>query len=595
MKRCPECGREYDNTMMFCLDDGAELLYGPASMDEPATAILSEFGVPRVEGPSSESPTRAQIHTTDQTAILPLGAEAKPQESLGDLSERQSLSAHQAAKPQGKVGNRQRAKRLAVVGIIALLLVGGFFGYRYFASNNSKQIESIAVMPFVNESGNADVEYLSDGMTETLISSLSQLPNLQVKPRSSVFRYKGKETGPQTIGKELNVQAILNGRVVQRGNDITLYVELIDAQKDTVLWKGDYNRPMTNLVALQSEIARDVSSKLKTKLSGADEQRLAKTYTANPEAYLLYLKGRYHSSRYTKEGLDKGREYFDQAIATDPQFALPYAGMADNYIAASDWFMSSKEALPKAGAAAKKALELDNQVAEAHTSLATVKWWFEWDWAGAEAEFKRAIQLNPNDARTLEFYGWYLIVIGRIDEGIEQSRHAQTQDSLSVETNTLFGQSLYFARRYDQAIEQLRATVDMDQNYWLAHSFMGRSYEQQGKFNDAIVEFQRALQIENNVAENAAMLAHAYALSGKKAEAEKILQQLRSSDTYVPPYNIATVYAGLGDKDQAFASLERAYVDRSFYMTWLKCDPQLDNLRSDPRFADLVRRVGFPE
>ena len=450
-------------------------------------------------------------------------------------------------------------------------------------------------MPFVNDSGNADVEYLSDGMTETLISSLSQLPNLNVKARSSVFRYKGKETDTKTIGKELGVQAILNGRVIQRGDQLILSLELVDVSTENAIWSQQYNRKQTDLIALQSEVARDVSSKLKTKLSGADEQKLAKTYTANPEAYLLYLKGRYHTSRYTKEGLDKGREYFNQAIATDPQFALAYAGVAENYIAASDWFMSSKEALPKAGAAAKKALELDDQVAEAHTSLATVKWWFDWDWAGAEAEFKRAIQLNPNDAKTLEFYGWYLIVIGRIDEGIEQNRHAQTQDPLSVETNTLFGQSLYFARRYDQAIEQLRATVDMDQNYWLAHSFLGRAYEQEGKFDDAIVEFQRALQIEKNVAENSAMLAHANALSGKKGEAERILQQLRSSGTYVPPYNIAIVYAGLGDKDQAFAWLERAYADRSFYMTWLKSDPQLDSLRSDQRFADLIRRVGFPE
>ena len=593
MKRCPECRRDYyDDTLLYCLDDGNALLEGPATRDEPATAILSEPGAasavssaePVATGfPASESPTRAQINTTDQTAILPRGAEAEPQKNLGDSSERHSLSAHRAAKP------------LAALIVAVLVLVGGFFGYRYFAPANSKQIESIAVMPFVNESGDADVEYLSDGMTETLIGSLSQLPNLSVKARSSVFRYKGKETDTKTIGKELGVQAILNGRVNQRGDQLILSLELVDVSTENAIWSQQYNRKQTDLIALQSEVARDVSSKLKTKLSGADEKKLAKTYTANPEAYLLYLKGRYHTSRYTKEGLDKGREYFNQAIATDPQFALAYAGVAENYIAASDWFMSSKEALPKAGAAAKKALELDDQVAEAHTSLATVKWWFDWDWAGAEAEFKRAIQLNPNDAKTLEFYGWYLIVIGRIEDGIEQSRHAQTQDPLSVETNTLFGQSLYFARRYDQAIEQLRATVDMDQNYWLAHSFLGRAYEQEGKFDDAIVEFQRALQIEKNVAENSAMLAHAYALSGKNGEAERILQQLRSSATYVPPYNIAIVYAGLGDKDQAFASLERAYADRSFYMTWLKCDPQLDSLRSDPRFADLIRRVGFPE
>ncbi|MEP7148487.1 MAG: tetratricopeptide repeat protein [Acidobacteriota bacterium] len=573
MKRCPECRRDfYDESLHYCLDDGTALLDGPALADEPATAILHSS-----EAPGHEPPPPAAITTDGETARL--SAERAPQPTS---------SAEYIA---GKIKNHK-----LVFGILSILIVAAVgFGYIFFANSSATAIGSIAVMPFVNDSGNADIEYLSDGMTETLISSLSQLPNLNVKARSSVFRYKGKETDAKTIGKELAVQAILNGRVIQRGDQLILSLELVDVSTENAIWSQQYNRKQTDLIALQNEVARDVSSKLKTKLSGADEKKLAKTYTANPDAYLLYLKGRYHTSRYTKEGLDKGREYFNQAIAADPQFALAYAGVAENYIAASDWFLSSREALPKAGAAAKKALELDDQVAEAHTSLATVKWWFDWDWPGAEAEFRRAIQLDPNDAKTLEFYGWYLIVIGKIDDGIEQNRHARTQDPLSVETNTLFGQSLYFARRYDQAIEQLRATLDMDQNYWLAHSFLGRSYEQQGKFDDAIAEFQRALQIEKNVPENAAMLAHAYASSGKKGEAEKILQQLKSSGTYVPPYNIAIIYAGLGDTDRAFASLERAYSDRSFYTTWLKCDPQLDSLRSDPRFADLVRRVGFPE
>ena len=276
--------------MSFCLDDGSELLFGPASMDEPATAILHTTAAP------GEAPTRAQIHTTGQTAIFPR-TEAEPQKSLGELPEKRSFSAHRAAKP------------LVIVGIATVLLVGGFFGYRYLATS-SKQIESIAVMPFVNDSGNADVEYLSDGMTETLMSSLTQVPNLQVKPRSSVFRYKGKETDPKTIGKELNVQAILNGRLVQRGNDITLYVELIDVQKETLIWKGDYSRSMANLVSLQSEVARDVSNKLKTKLSGAEVAKVEKRNTANPEAYRLYLQGRFYWNKRGEANLNKEYRVF---------------------------------------------------------------------------------------------------------------------------------------------------------------------------------------------------------------------------------------------------------------------------------------------
>ena len=303
MKRCPECGREYDNTMMFCLDDGAELLYGPtvsvppavaggalSSDDEPATAILHSTAAP------GEAPTRAHIHTTDQTAIFPRGAEAEPQKNSAELAEKQSFSANRATKP------------LVAVAVSAVLLVGGFLGYRYFSP--TKQINSIAVMPFVNDSGNADIEYLSDGMTETLINSLSQIPNLSVKARSSVFKYKGKEIDPKKVAAELGVQAILTGRLIQRGDQLTLSVELIDGKTENTIWGNKYERKGSDLVALQSEVARDVLGKLKSKLSGADVAKVEKSYTANPEAYQLYLKGRFAWNKRTGPALRQAADFF---------------------------------------------------------------------------------------------------------------------------------------------------------------------------------------------------------------------------------------------------------------------------------------------
>src|SRR5262249_20340647 len=316
--------------------------------------------------------------------------------------------------------------------------------------------------------------------------------------------------------------------------------------------------------------------------------------TTNSDAYLLYLKGRYQTGKYTKEGLAKGLDYFNQAIAIDPTYALAYDGIADNYIAAADWYVAAQDALPKAGAAARKALEFDPQSAQAHTSLGIVQWWFDWNWPAAEAEFTRAIELDPKNSKSHVFYGWFLVHMGRTDASVAESKRAIELDPLAVETSALAASNLYFARRYDEAVNQFHSALELEQNYWLSHSFLGRCYEQQGKLNEAITEFQRALNLEKDVPENYAMLGHAYGIAGKKAESEKLLGQLQdmSKQRHVPAYNIAIAYVGLGDKEQAFAWLERAYEDRSFYVTWISYDPQLDSLRSDPRLADLIKRLG---
>jgi len=565
MKRCPRCNRvEMDEALKFCRTDGATLVHDSVA-SEVETSLLPH------------TTAAATARGTGPTTVLP--------------SETAQTETDRLARP-----SLRRNFLIGIGGVIFVVSATVVIGSWYIARRNSAAIQSIAVIPFVNATGNAEADYLSDGLTESLINSLSQLSNLSVKARSTVFRYKNRDISPQQAGSELSVQAVLNGRVVQRGDQLTVSVDLVNARTGDQIWGQQYNGKMADAVALQAQIANDVSRRLQANFSTGNREKLNRRSTTNADAYLLYLKGRYQTAKYTKDGLAKGREYFDQAIAIDPRYALAYDGIADNYIAAADWFMASKEALPRAGAAAKKALQLDDTLAEAHASLATVHWWFDWDWRAAEIEFKRAIQLNPNDARAHQFYGWFLLTLGQYDAGIAENKRAQQLDPLSVETNALLGQTLCFARRYDEAIQQLRSTIDMDANYWLAHSVLGRSYEQQGKLTEAIAEFQRAFELEKDVPENYAMLAHGYALAGRTSEAGKLLEQMQEMSTrrHVPPYNIAVVYAGLGDKNQAFAWLERAYADRSFYLTWLKYDPQLDSLRSDPRFADLMRRVGLP-
>ncbi|MGH9947490.1 MAG: tetratricopeptide repeat protein [Pyrinomonadaceae bacterium] len=621
MKKCPQCGREYDLTMSFCLDDGSELLYGPASgrqetgdgslENEPATAILSESRpVGTLAGGQfvDESQTRQFVHTTDQTAILHTGAEAEPQINSSGLSERQSLSAHRAAKPQEeasdanraaqpqrKVGSRQR--QLAVVGIAIIILVGGFFGYRYFASS-SKQIESIAVMPFVNESGNADVEYLSDGMTETLISSLSQLPNLNVKARSSVFRYKGKETNTQTIGKELNVQAILNGRVVQRGEDLILYVELVDAATENSLWKQTYNKTMANIVVLQNDIARDVADNLKVKLSGADKERLAKNYTQNTEAYQLYLKGRYHLLKTTRLEFQTSISYFLQAIAIDPAYALAYTGLADAYrsvgIAGE---ARPAEVMPKSKAAGQKAIEIDDTLADAHANYGFTIFWYDWDWNAAEYQYRLALELDPNNADAHLFYAHLLSNTGRHAEALREAKRAVELDPLNLRTNALMGLFLFHAGRTDEALASCHRTSELDANYWLPHNFAASAYIEKGMYPEAITEARKARAFSGETSMPIAFLGYVLAKSGKKAEAQAELDALLklSAEGYVSPYSIALIHNGLGDHDETLAWLERAFQQRDPRMVFLKVEPKWNNLRGDPRFQNLMRLVGFTQ
>ncbi|MEQ1642500.1 MAG: tetratricopeptide repeat protein [Pyrinomonadaceae bacterium] len=587
MKRCPECGREYDNSMMFCLDDGAKLLYGPARSDpgagatgfpsdEPQTAILHSTAAP------GEAPTRAQIHTTEQTAILPRGSEAEPRESLGGLSEKQSLSAHRTAKP------------LIAAVVAVAVLVGGFFGYKYLSP--SKQIQSIAVMPFVNESGNADVEYLSDGMTETLIKSLSELPNLNVKPRSSVFRYKGKDTDLKTIGKELNVEAILNGRVIQRGEQLTLSLELVDVQNDKVLWTEQYQRKQSDLVTLQSEIARDVSTKLKLRLSGADEAKVTKSATVHPEAYQAYLKGRYYWNRRTGENLKKAIEQFKAATDRDPNYALAYVGLADCYILLNQYAGTPlSETVPQAKVYAERSIAIGEQLAEPHTSLGVI-YEQSWQWAEAEREFKRAIELNPNYATAFHWYSTFRRNTGRTNEAAPLITRAHEIDPLSSAISGDVAAIYLIQNNHQAAIETCLKVIELDPTFSNAYQYLALAYLKQGRNNEAISNLEKAVELSSRAGETLRYLGYAYSVTGKRSQANAILKELE--EKYVRKEangrDVAGVYAGLGDEDKAFEWLEKDFQSRE-ELAPIRWQIPFEPLRDDPRYKDLLKRMNLPE
>lgn len=506
---------------------------------------------------------------------------------------------HDASSAEYLVSGIKQHKLAAAILVLTLLVAAVGIGFYLREDKTQVAIESIAVLPFQNRSAEADTEYLSDGLAESLIYRLSQLPNLKVSPTSSVFRYKGKEIDPIKIGQELGVNAVLSGRMVQRGDNLIISAELLDVRHNQLLWGEQYDRKMSDLLATQREIAREIVDKLKLKVSGA-EKGLDKHYTESNEAYQLYLKGRFSWNRRTAEGFHMALQYFQQAIERDPNFALAYSGLADTYNllggpeAGGD--MPPNEMFPKAKAAALKALEIDEALAEAHVSLAHTKYFYDRDWAGAEREFKRAIELNPNYSVAHHWYAIFLSVPGRHSEALAEIRRAHELDPLSLSINAWLGWILVLAGQPDQAIEQLHKTLELDPNFMLAHLRLGYVYEEKGMYAEAISEFKQVLKLTGGRSLGIASLAHAYALAGKREEAQRNLADLLelSKRNYVSPASIAMVYIALGDKDQAFALLEKANDIRDMNVVRLKVDPRYASLRSDPRFTDLVQRMGIP-
>ena len=485
-------------------------------------------------------------------------------------------------------------------GVLAALLVVFAFNLgdlrnRVFGGSRSARIDSIAVLPFTNQSQDPKTEYLSDGITESLINSLSQLPNLTVTSRNTVFRYKGQGTDPQKIGHDLGVKAILTGRLIQDGDDLMISVDLEDVEGNRQLWGEQYNRKLSNLLTVQEEIASDIFGRLRPKLDGEEKKYIAKRQTQNPEAYQLYLQGLFYWNKWTEADFRRATDYFSQAVQKDPGYALSYAGLADTYSQLGDsGYVAPAEAWPKARTAAMQALEIDDSVAEAHTSLGLVKEHFEWDWPGAEREFRRAIQLNPNLASAHLWYGEFLSNTGRLGEGLQEAKRAKELDPLSLIINTNLGWQYYVSKDNEAAADQLHKTLDLDPKFSLARRLLEQVYAQMGKQNEAVAEREKLLSLSGG-AELAASIEEDFQKRGYTGVLQSWLDGLTeiSKHSYVSPYSIAQAYARLGKKDAAFTWLEKAFAEHDSGMVSVAVDPIFSGMHGETRFRELVKRMNL--
>lgn len=475
---------------------------------------------------------------------------------------------------------------------ISITKVAGIFPFNNAPIAN---INSIAVLPIVMENGAADREFLSDGLTDSLINRFSQIPDLEVKARSSVFQFKGKYYIPQTAGKELGVQAVLVGRIVENGDELTLDLEMVDVNKGNRIWGEKYTYRSSELIPLQNAVVRDVSQKLKQTLN-AEANNLTKIPTKNAEAYQLYLKGRFHWSKRTGKDLQKSIEYYDQAVTLDPNFALAYAGLSSSYVLLSGYAQSSPhESFPKAKENARKALQLDESLAEAHTSLSYALFNYDWNFDESEKEMKRAIELNPNYSTAYHWYGnANLLATGKMDESVAAMEKARELDPLSLIINADLATSFLYAEKYDQAIELYKRTIELDENFYYSRIYLGRTLALKGDYENAVKELKKAESLYDDP-QVQMLLARTYVWMKKPEEARKILNKMTelSKQKYVSPYYLAEIHTGLGEKEEAFRLLEKALEMREGPMIYLKVEPFFNELRSDPRFDNLVQRVGL--
>jgi len=484
---------------------------------------------------------------------------------------------------------------VAALGVVLLGFNVGGWRERVFGRAGAPRIESLAVLPLENLMGDPKQEYFVDGMTEALIADLGQISSLRVISRTSVMRFKGTRPpgGLPEIARQLNVDAVIEGSVLRGGDRVRITAQLIDARADRHLWAESYERDLRDILALQSEVAGAIANKIQGALAPQEQGRLAHTPPVNPAAHEAYLKGTY-LNRGTNEQRRKAREYFEQAVSIDPGYAPAYAGLADYYWATPE--LPAGVAMPEAKQYALKALDLDPTLVRAHTALAAVRYYGDWDWAAAEKEFKRALELNPSDAEAHRMYSIYSSALGRGEEALAEIRRAQQLDPLSNLTQITAGWTFYYARQYDRAVEQCRRVLGSDPNSDGGYDCLGSAYLAKGLYEEAIAASERTVSLSGSDPARVVGLARAYALAGRKAEAHKVLQELRqlSKGAYLPPCYFAAVHVALGENEQAFTWLEKAYRERDTYLTWLKVDEALDPLRPDPRFHELLSRVGLP-
>jgi len=520
-------------------------------------------------------------------------------EALKGLRRKLEFEAELEGSPTDRSWLRRTGSRTVVVLILlvaALALALPFYWHRNVTTATSLH-KSIAVLPFENASKDPNAEYLSEGISEALINSLTELQRLRVVARSTAFQYKGKDVDPRRVGRELQVASVLTGRVRQSQDVLSIQVDLVDAVTGAQLWGEEYVRKISDVIAVKQAIAREVTAKLKLKLTGEDQRRLAKGDSTNTEAYRFYLRGRYFWNKRTPDGMKQAIAEFQQAIDRDPNFALGYVGLADCYTGLTFYnFAAPHEAMPKAKESAIKALSLDNTVAEAHASLAHVLMNYDWDWAMAEKEFKRSIELKPDYGTAHQWYAiHYLTATNRLEQSLQEMKRALELEPASLVMNTFMGATLYYAGRYDEAIDQCRRTVEMDPNFAVAHWHLGLAYEQKQVFDKAIEEFKKAISLSGGSPLMRAALGRVYAESQKKYEANEMLNELNelAKRQYVSAYEVAKIYVALGNSEKAFQLLAKAYAEHSFHLVNLNVCPQLNSVRSDPRFQDLAQRVGL--
>ena len=484
---------------------------------------------------------------------------------------------------------------LIILAVLIASIIGVYFAYsRYAGGTGAGTIRSVAVLPFENKTNDPDSEYLCDGISESLINSLSQLPGMKVIARNSSFKYKNKEVDLQEVASTLGVDAILTGRVTQRGDNLVISAELINARDKTQLWGEQYNRKSADVLQVQSDISREIASKLRLRLTDAGQQQLARREKVNPQAYELLLRGQFFGRKNGPENHKKAVEYYQQAINVDPTYPLAYASLSSTYIILC-WTgrLDPKEFMPKVEAAAQKALELDEGLPDGHYALANFKR-SAWDWATAEHEYKRAIELDPNLAAAHNFYSLHLLTVGRYDEALAEAKRGRELDPLYIRANVQVGNALWAARRYDEAIESVKKTFELDPNFSPAHSLLGHIYAAKGMYAEAIAEFQKSIKLRGEDTTGLIYLGAAYAKTGERGKAQEILKRVQTTREYVSPTELSVLYLALGQREEAFALLEKAYAVHDLQLGNLGVDASYDSLRGDPRFTDLMRRVGLP-
>jgi eukaryotic-like serine/threonine-protein kinase len=494
-----------------------------------------------------------------------------------------------------KPGTARLPWRILLVGGAVILVVAVVLFF--LVPRQKETITSMAVLPFVNVSGDANVEYLSDGFTEGLINTLSKLPGIKMMSSRSVFKFKGKDVDPQKAAEELHVGAVLTGRIMQKDNELSISAELINAQDNSHIWGNQYNRKATDLIAVQAAISREISDQLRVAMTGDEQKRFAALPTQNVEAYQLFLKGRFSLNKRSEEGFEKAIGYFRSAVNLDPKFALAYAGLAQTYVLKGSYFLlPSAKANDSARVAAQEALDLDETIGEAHTALASVAEW-KWDWAGVEKEYQRSIELSPNFATAHQWYGEFLSYMGRCEEGLTHVRKAQELDPLSPVVYLAQGGVLLQLRRYDDAIQQARKSLELDPQFARAYNLLSAALLFKGQHADAVREAEKAVVASDSSVEYLGWLSYIYGMVGRRADAAKMLTlvQQRSKHQYVSPGIFALMYTGLGDKDEAFRWLDRAVDSHDPAVEGMKVDVTFDPLRGDPRFAELMKKVGLPQ